>query len=315
MSTREEMIAHDRRSRRSPTSSAPTRSPTSRWRASTRRSGRPPTTTATPASRATTRSAIPRTRTASSRSRRSPSSPPPGLQQLSAAFRIAVLASGGGTNLQAILDKLHGQDGFEVVAVASDKPRREALERARKAGVETEVFARADYEDREARDAAMAEWLDGARGRPDRARRVHAAALARVRRALPRAGSSTCTPRFCPPSPASTRSDRRSSTASGSPGSPSTSSTRGSTRGRSSSSGAVPVPRAATARRSRSAIHAAEHELLPEAIRLIAAGRVSLDPDNPRGQSMTDSPMSTEAQSTARRERRRAAAALRSAGR
>ena len=35
------------------------------------------------------------------------------------AFRIAVLASGGGTNLQAILDKLHG-DEIQVVGVASD---------------------------------------------------------------------------------------------------------------------------------------------------------------------------------------------------
>ena len=70
MSTREEMIAHEpRRSTRSPPSSAPTRSPTSRWRASTRRSARRPRTTATPASPARTRSAIPTPRTASSPSR------------------------------------------------------------------------------------------------------------------------------------------------------------------------------------------------------------------------------------------------------
>lgn len=37
-------------------------------------------------------------------------------------FRIAVLASGGGTNLQAILDRLHGRGAVEVVGVASDKP-------------------------------------------------------------------------------------------------------------------------------------------------------------------------------------------------
>ena len=47
------------------------------------------------------------------------------------AFRIAVLASGTGTNLQAILDRLHGREGIEVVAVASDKPDATALERAR----------------------------------------------------------------------------------------------------------------------------------------------------------------------------------------
>ena len=39
------------------------------------------------------------------------------------AFRIVVLASGGGTNLQAILDQLHGgEEGIEVVGVGSDQP-------------------------------------------------------------------------------------------------------------------------------------------------------------------------------------------------
>ena len=52
-----------------------------------------------------------------------------------------VLASGGGTNLQAILDQLHGgEEGIEVVGVGSDKPEAMALERARRAGVETGVF-------------------------------------------------------------------------------------------------------------------------------------------------------------------------------
>ena len=56
------------------------------------------------------------------------------------AFRIVVLASGSGTNLQAILDPLHGRDGIEVVGVGSDKPGARALERAAAAGVETAVF-------------------------------------------------------------------------------------------------------------------------------------------------------------------------------
>ena len=55
-------------------------------------------------------------------------------------LRVAVLASGTGTNLQAILDRVHGREGIEVVAVASDKPTARALERARSAGVETAVF-------------------------------------------------------------------------------------------------------------------------------------------------------------------------------
>ena len=46
------------------------------------------------------------------------------------SLRVGVLASGAGTNLQAILDQLHGRDGIEVVAVGSDKPGAGALERA-----------------------------------------------------------------------------------------------------------------------------------------------------------------------------------------
>ena len=55
-------------------------------------------------------------------------------------FRIVVLASGNGTNLQAILDQLHGRDGFAVVGVGSDKREARALRRAREAEVETAVF-------------------------------------------------------------------------------------------------------------------------------------------------------------------------------
>jgi phosphoribosylglycinamide formyltransferase-1 len=74
-------------------------------------------------------------------------------------MRVAVLASGAGTNLQALIDRVHGRDGINLVAVGSDKPGAPALERARQAGIETGVFPRDDYADREARDAAMAAWL------------------------------------------------------------------------------------------------------------------------------------------------------------
>jgi phosphoribosylglycinamide formyltransferase-1 len=75
------------------------------------------------------------------------------------SLRIGVLASGAGTNLQAILDRVHGHGGVEVVAVASDKPGAQALERAGAAGVETAVFARDEHPSRAARDAAIADWL------------------------------------------------------------------------------------------------------------------------------------------------------------
>jgi phosphoribosylglycinamide formyltransferase-1 len=77
--------------------------------------------------------------------------------------RIGVLASGAGTNLQAILDRVHGRAGVEVAAVASDQPDAPALERARAAGVATAVFPRPQYPAREARDRTMADWLE-ARG-------------------------------------------------------------------------------------------------------------------------------------------------------
>ncbi len=75
---------------------------------------------------------------------------------------IAVLVSGAGTNLQALLDTVHGHEA-QVVAVASSTPGAPALARAAAHGVPTEVFARADHTDRLARDEALADWL-GARG-------------------------------------------------------------------------------------------------------------------------------------------------------
>jgi phosphoribosylglycinamide formyltransferase-1 len=71
---------------------------------------------------------------------------------------IAVLVSGTGTNLQALLDTVHGHEA-EVVAVASGAPGALALERAAARGVPTAVFERSQYADRETRDGAMADWL------------------------------------------------------------------------------------------------------------------------------------------------------------
>jgi phosphoribosylglycinamide formyltransferase-1 len=73
--------------------------------------------------------------------------------------RVGVLASGAGTNLQALLDTVHGREA-QIVAVASDKPGARALERAQAAGVPARAFGRDDYADRPARDAAIADWLE-----------------------------------------------------------------------------------------------------------------------------------------------------------
>jgi phosphoribosylglycinamide formyltransferase-1 len=65
-----------------------------------------------------------------------------------------VLVSGEGSNLQALLDA-----GLPVVAVASNEPGVRALARSEGAGVATAVFPLGEYSDRDARDAAMADWL------------------------------------------------------------------------------------------------------------------------------------------------------------
>jgi phosphoribosylglycinamide formyltransferase-1 len=72
---------------------------------------------------------------------------------------VAVLASGEGTNLQALLDTVHGREA-QLVAVASDRPECRALERAREAGVPARAFPREAFADRAARDAAIGDWLE-----------------------------------------------------------------------------------------------------------------------------------------------------------
>lgn len=70
---------------------------------------------------------------------------------------IAVLVSGNGTNLQALLDA-----GLPVRLVVSDRPGAPALQRARAAGVPTLVVRPRDYPDRDAFDAALAQAVGGA---------------------------------------------------------------------------------------------------------------------------------------------------------
>lgn len=55
-----------------------------------------------------------------------------------AEYRIAVLASGSGTNLQALIDDVH-QRGASIVLVASDNPAAGALDRAKAAGIRAEA--------------------------------------------------------------------------------------------------------------------------------------------------------------------------------
>ncbi|MEA2136405.1 MAG: phosphoribosylglycinamide formyltransferase 1 [Solirubrobacteraceae bacterium] len=210
------------------------------------------------------------------------------------SLKVGVLASGAGTNLQAILDRVHGRDGVEVVAVGSDKPGAQALSRARAAAVATEVFpverrgdptrggpSPAAFLDRAARDDAMAGWL-AAQGVelvvlagymqllspaflarfPQRVINVHPALLpaftgiGAVEQALAYGVKVFgVTVHFVD---------------------------EGVDTGAIILQRALDLPEATEAETVRDALRPVEHELLCEAVRLLARDAVKIDPDNPR---------------------------------
>lgn len=66
------------------------------------------------------------------------------------------MVSGGGTNLQALIDACeYGRINARIAGVISSKPGAYALERAEKAGIHTEVIQASDYQDQKQRDAAV----------------------------------------------------------------------------------------------------------------------------------------------------------------
>lgn len=77
--------------------------------------------------------------------------------------RIGVLASGGGSNLQAVMDAIDaGRINGRIVLVISDKPTAFALERAREAGIETAVISPKDFPTRAEFSRALADRLRAA---------------------------------------------------------------------------------------------------------------------------------------------------------
>jgi phosphoribosylglycinamide formyltransferase 1 len=196
-------------------------------------------------------------------------------------MRVAVLASGAGTNLQALIDQVHGRDGVELVAVASDNPQAEALERARKAGIALQAFPLGDHADREARDRAIAAWLAQREAElvvlagymqllapafleafPDRVINVHPAllpafaGLQAVEQAIAYGVKVFgVTVHFVD---------------------------EGVDTGPVILQRAVELPDAPDAAAVRERLRPLEHELLPEAVRLIARGALARDPANPR---------------------------------
>ncbi|HVF34564.1 MAG TPA: phosphoribosylglycinamide formyltransferase [Candidatus Saccharimonadia bacterium] len=78
-------------------------------------------------------------------------------------LRVAMLASGEGTNVQALLDaSREGRLPIEIAGVFGDRPQARALERARKAGVPALALEPRDHFDRLAFDEALFAAIDGA---------------------------------------------------------------------------------------------------------------------------------------------------------
>ncbi len=77
-------------------------------------------------------------------------------------MKIAVCVSGGGTNLQAIIDKINSGEihNTEIAVVISNNKNAYALERAAKAGIEGVCISPKDYESREAFNKSFLEKLN-----------------------------------------------------------------------------------------------------------------------------------------------------------
>jgi phosphoribosylglycinamide formyltransferase-1 len=190
--------------------------------------------------------------------------------------RVGVLASGTGTNLQAILDQLHG-DHVEVVAVGSDKPDAPALERGREAGIATAVFSLSEYADRERRDLAIADWLEGHDiGLVVLAGYMQLLSAAFVRRFADRV--INVHPALLPSFPGLDAVGQALAHGVRITGVTVHFVDEGVDSGPIVLQRPVPVPPDRDRASLEATIHATEHVLLPEAIRLIAAGRVSIEP-------------------------------------
>jgi phosphoribosylglycinamide formyltransferase-1 len=196
-------------------------------------------------------------------------------------MNVGVLASGTGTNLQALIDRAHGRDGVVVRAVASDKPEAPALDRARGAGIDAQVFVRAAFADRAARDAAMVAWL--------REREVELVVLAGYMQLLSDAFLAAFPDRVINVHPSLL------------PAFPGLGAVQqaldygakvfgvsvffvdgGVDTGPVIFQRALELPEATDADAVLGLLHPIEHELLVDAVRLIAQGAVRLDPANPR---------------------------------
>jgi phosphoribosylglycinamide formyltransferase-1 len=196
-------------------------------------------------------------------------------------FKLVVLASGSGTNLQAILDTLHRRGGIEVVGVGTDKPDAWALERAQVEGVATAVFAGDKYEDRAARDADLAEWIES-RGADLVVLAGYMQLLSPPFIARFRGRVVNIHPALLPAFPGLDAVGQALAAGVEATGVTVHFVDEGVDTGPPILQREVPVPAGGDRAQLEKALHVVEHELYPEAIRMIAEGRVRIDPDDPR---------------------------------
>lgn len=196
-------------------------------------------------------------------------------------LNVAVLASGTGTNLQSLLDQAHGRDGVRIVAVASDRPDAPALLRARDAGVVVGVYPAADFPDRGARDAAMADWL--------LEQDAELVVLAGYMQLLGAEFLHTFEgrvinvhPALLPAFPGLRAVDQAIAYGVKVFGVTVHFVEEGVDSGPVILQRAIEIPDASSADEVLARLHPIEHELLPEAVRLIATGAVRIDSANPR---------------------------------
>ena len=204
------------------------------------------------------------------------------------AFRVAVLISGTGTNLQALLDTVHGKPvpdstagTIEIACVVASRSDAPGLGRAERAGVETAVFAIADHPDRPARDRALAEWLE--------ARGVDLVVLAGFMELLGpelvgrfRGRIVNVHPSLLPAFPGVGAIEQAVEHGVRVTGVTVHFVDEHLDNGPIVFQEALELPYPARIAQIEDRVHALEHRLLPRAVELIAAGRVRIDPHNPR---------------------------------
>jgi phosphoribosylglycinamide formyltransferase-1 len=198
------------------------------------------------------------------------------------SLRVGVLVSGEGSNLQALIDTVHTEGSVEIVCVGSNNPEARGLERARDAGIERGVFAVSDYDSREERDAALGDWLDH--------HRVELVVLAGfmellgedlVRRLTGRIVNVH--PSLLPAFPGIHAIEQALDYGVRLMGVTVHFVDEGVDSGPILLQEAFdPFPYSRDIAAVERRVHEIEHRLLPQAVRLIAAGRVRIDPSNPR---------------------------------